>query len=717
MKKLLFLAVLTLYLGPWTLTSFAQYTKLLDFAGTSNGGAPNASLISDGTFLYGMTTTGGTSDLGTIFKIKLDGTGYAKLLDFTGAANGRSPGGSLFSDGTFLYGVTSGGGANNRGTIFKIMPDGTGYVELSNFSGAANGSIAVGTLTSVGAFLYGMTYQGGTNNRGTIFKIMPDGTGYAKLLDFTGAANGELPQGSLISDGTFLYGMTTEGGTNDLGTIFKIMPDGTGYVKLLDFASAANGNLPYGSLISDGIFLYGMASGGGTNSIGTIFKIMPDGSGFTKLLDFAGAVNGSSPYGSLISDGSFLYGMTNQGGLNSEGTVFKYSIASPVPTITSFTPASGPIGTTVTITGTNFSATPANNIVYFGATKATVTAATTTQLTVTVPVGATYKPISVQVAGLAAYSQSQFLVTFGGGGTINTCAFNPAVNFPLGATPYDVLLGDLDGDGKSDMIAANFNSRTVSVYRNISSTGAITLGSFATKVDFITNSATANPNGLALGDIDGDGKLDLVVANYIDLSGIATVSIFKNISSPGSFTSGSFAARVDFPCVGAFKPTIQDLDGDGKPEIAVTNYFNGGISVFRNTSTLGVINASSLSPKVDFTTGIYAYAITIHDIDSDGKPDLIATNINSNTISVLRNTSTQGAINPTSFATSVNFSTIVTPYNFAVGDLDNDQKPDLVVSNGNAGSDLSVFKNISVPGTINASSFATRVDFATGAGP
>lgn len=183
--------------------SFAQYTSVLDFAGVSNGNAPRGPLISDGTFLYGTTYLGGTSNLGTIFKIKPDGTGFVNLLNFNGAANGNYPFGSLISDGTFLYGMTSNGGTNDLGTIFKIKKDGTGYITLLNFNGA-NGRTPYGSLISDGTFLYGMTFEGGANGLGTIFKIMPNGTGYAKLLDFTGMANGSYPYGSLIYDGTLL---------------------------------------------------------------------------------------------------------------------------------------------------------------------------------------------------------------------------------------------------------------------------------------------------------------------------------------------------------------------------------------------------------------------------------------------------------------------------------------------------------------------------------
>ncbi len=323
MKKTYFICVL-LIAGLIGKPSYAQFTKLLDFAGTTNGSAPYGSLISDGTFLYGMTYGGGTSGDGTIFKIMPDGSNYVKLLDFSGSANGSSPRGSFISDGTFLYGMTSTGGIWGAGTIFKIKPDGTGYIKLFDFGGGAtNGSSPYGDLISDGTFLYGMTKSGGTNGYGIIFKIKPDGTSYTKLLDFTNIPDGKSPNGSLIFDGTFLYGMTRYGGINGDGIIFKIMPDGTGYVKLLDFAGSTNGSGPIGSLISDGTFLYGTTATGGTNSDGVIFKIKPDGSNYVKLLDFATFGSGSSPNCSLIFDGTFLYGMTPSGGTNVNGTIFK----------------------------------------------------------------------------------------------------------------------------------------------------------------------------------------------------------------------------------------------------------------------------------------------------------------------------------------------------------------------------------------------------------
>jgi uncharacterized repeat protein (TIGR03803 family) len=308
--------------------SIAQYTNIYSFAGSAaSGSSPHNDLIYDGTFFYGMTAEGGANNLGTIFKIKADGTGYAKLLDFGGSSNGSHPWGALIYDGTYLYGMTQQGGINGVGTVFKILPDGTTYIKLYDFARTSiSGGYPEGSLYSDGTFLYGTTYLGGVSDGGTLFKIKPDGTSYTKLYDFLGnSASGSNPQVTLISDGTFLYGMTEEGGVNSKGTIFKIMPDGTNYFKLYDFANNnISGSQPLGSLIFDGTFLYGMTYSGGLDSLGTIFKIKPNGTNYTKLFDFTGTTsNGKYPFGSLISIGNILYGMTNSGGSNNLGTIFK----------------------------------------------------------------------------------------------------------------------------------------------------------------------------------------------------------------------------------------------------------------------------------------------------------------------------------------------------------------------------------------------------------
>jgi gliding motility-associated-like protein len=296
--------------------SFAQYTRLHEFSGVADAQYPTGDLFSDGNFLYGMSYHGGINGMGAIFKVKLDGTGIVKLLDFAGASNGGRPFGSLTSDGTFLYGMTGIGGINSMGVIFKIKTDGSAYTKLLDFSGTANGGNPNGSLIYDGTFLYGMTYGGGANGTGLVFKIKTDGSGFTKLLDFTGL-NGSNPYGSLNTDGTFLYGMTFKGGAYGKGLIFKIKPDGTGYSKVHDFSGIYGAG--QGSLISDGDFLYGM--GGGIYGWGNIFKVKKDGSAYASLFDFDD-INGGSPQGSLIYVCPFLYGMTMRGNAN-YGVAFK----------------------------------------------------------------------------------------------------------------------------------------------------------------------------------------------------------------------------------------------------------------------------------------------------------------------------------------------------------------------------------------------------------
>lgn len=360
------------------------------------------------------------------------------------------------------------------------------------------------------------------------------------------------------------------------------------------------------------------------------------------------------------------------------------------PAITSFTPTSGPVGTTVTITGTNFSTNPADNIVYFGATKATVTTASATSLTVTVPGGATYEPITVTTNNLTGYSAAPFIVTFTGGGSFGAQAF-----YETGDYPRFVSTGDLDGDGKADMVIANQWAGTISVFRNTGNAGLI---SFANKVDYGTG---GDPFCISIDDLDGDGKRDLSIVNYSS----NTISIFRNTSIPGSI---SFGAKSDYT-TGTYPRSISvaDIDGDGRPDLAVANSESNTVSIFRNTSSLGAI---AFAAKNDYSTGTYAISVAAGDLDADSKPDLIVANYFSNTISVFRNTGTPGNI---SFAAKTGHATGLQPYSVAVGDFDGDNSPDVAVLNVND-YDVSILRNTTVGGSI---SFAARVDFTTGIEP
>ena len=386
------------------------------------------------------------------------------------------------------------------------------------------------------------------------------------------------------------------------------------------------------------------------------------------------------------------------------------TLSAQIPTITLFTPTSGPIGTSLTINGTNFSTTAAENIVWFGAVQATVTAATATELTVTVPTGATYQPITVTVNGLTAYSSSPFIVTLPGLRFIDATAFTPKVDFTTGTDPQGVAFGDIDGDGKPDIVVTNLGSDFVSVYRNTSIVGSVTAGSFEAKVDFTIG---GNSPFIALGDIDGDGRPDMVVACRTG----NVVSVFRNTSTSGSITAASFESKVDFATGdGPDGVAIGDIDGDGKPDLAVTNYNSNTVSVFRNTGSPGSITAASFAPKEDLITGLQPYFAALGDLDSDGKPDLVVSNYNSQSISVYRNRSTSGSITSGSFDPRVDLITGSRPYGLAIGDIDGDNKPDIsAVSTDNAV--VSVFRNMSISGSITSNSFASKVDFATGMAP
>lgn len=281
--------------------------------------------------------------------------------------------------------------------------------------------------------------------------------------------------------------------------------------------------------------------------------------------------------------------------------------------------------------------------------------------------------------------------------TSTICAINfaPQITFPTGIRPSSVIAGDIDGDGKTDLAVANIISNTVSVLRNTSSAGVI---NFAPQVTFPT---VSNPTSGVVSDLDGDGKLDLAIVNIGDNS----VSVLRNASSIGTI---SFAPQIPFS-VGSSPRSVAagDVDGDGKIDLAIANFNSNTVSVLRNISSVGVI---SFAPQVTFPTSSGPIAVSIGELNNDGKLDLVATNFNSNTVSALRNTSSIGAI---SFAPQNTFPTATSPNSVAIGDLDKDGKFDLAITN-QTNATVSAFRNIS---TVNSISFATKVDFPAGLNP
>ncbi|MCX6290696.1 MAG: FG-GAP-like repeat-containing protein, partial [Bacteroidetes bacterium] len=373
-----------------------------------------------------------------------------------------------------------------------------------------------------------------------------------------------------------------------------------------------------------------------------------------------------------------------------------WSLSTYAQTITSFSPLSGPVGTAVTITGTGFNVTPSNNIVFFGATRATVSAASTTSLTVIVPSSASFLYITVTnlSTNLTAYSAKPFNVT-------TTCngasSFATAIGYQGGS--HNVEICDMDGDGKADLIIPDYFNNTFTVTRNTSIPGSI---SFAPKVIFPW-AAGGQPNEVSIGDFDGDGKPDVAVGGN---GGGAFVSVYRNTSTVGSI---SFAARQDFTASSGQGNgnRIIDIDGDGKPDLLSVHWSGNCLWVLRNTSTgPGII---SFAPGVSFATTTQPHKIDVGDLDGDGKPDVVITAFTSNTMSVFRNTSTAGTI---SFASRQDFAPGTVPYFVHIGDLDGDGKSDIALVNRDVAT-LAIYQNKSTPGII---SLAARQDFATPTG-
>ena len=309
-------------------TAQAAATLRHEFAGAPGDGSYPLyeSLVLSGATLYGMTTQGGSSDRGIVYKMQTDGTGFTILHSFTGGAgDGSLPYGGLLLSGDTLYGMTNQGGFSDRGTLFSIATDGTGFTLLHTFGGKFDGTYPYGGLILDGAVLYGMTSGGGERDGGTIFKYDTGSSTLSILHSFGASGDGKAPLGELLLSGGVLYGMTPQGGASDIGTIFKINPDGTNYTLLREFSGQpADGDSPMNSLILDGSTLYGMTSLGGANNKGTIFKINTAGGDFSLLRSFAGNPgDGSNPYGKLAQGGAVLYGVTASGGSSDLGTIFK----------------------------------------------------------------------------------------------------------------------------------------------------------------------------------------------------------------------------------------------------------------------------------------------------------------------------------------------------------------------------------------------------------
>ncbi|MFI5148133.1 MAG: choice-of-anchor tandem repeat GloVer-containing protein [Bacteroidia bacterium] len=305
------------------------YTRKFEFIGTTTGANPVGSLIQAGNGkLYGMTSSGGTGNIGVLFSFDPVSSAFVKLIDFYGA-NGSMPTGSLMQASTGkLYGLTSAGGGNGKGILFSYDPVTTTFMDKFDFSGTADGAGPQGSLIqAMNGKLYGLTTYGGIKNAGALFQFDTLSGALSKLADFDTIPTGCNPTGSLveISHGK-LFGTASYGGVNTNGTIFSYVISTGIFSKVADFNVATLGGTPNGSMVlaPNGKF-YGLTFAGGTNGIGTLFQLDTTTLTLVNKVNLSGSANGSNPKGSpiLATDGK-LYGMDYNGGLNNSGVLFQY---------------------------------------------------------------------------------------------------------------------------------------------------------------------------------------------------------------------------------------------------------------------------------------------------------------------------------------------------------------------------------------------------------
>jgi uncharacterized repeat protein (TIGR03803 family) len=312
----------------------ASFTVLHNFNPVSKDGSQStARLMLAGNTLFGTTKSGGSNNFGTIFRVNTDGLAYQSLYHFGSVPfDGQFPyaGLALGNDGN-LFGGTIGGGTNNRGTVYKIRPDGGGYQVLRQFgpSFGTNGAYLYGGLV-VGSnnVLFGTTFSGGTSGFGNIFRLNPDGSGYQIIHQF-GAGDGNGSYAGLVrgKDGS-LFGSTSLGGANNQGTVFKIREDGTGYAVLASVGSgASDGRQIYQALaIGKDDALYGVTSSGGANNSGTLFRLEQDGTGYRTLFSFR--TNEFASADLLATQAGEFFGALQIISGSETGTLFRFVIPS-----------------------------------------------------------------------------------------------------------------------------------------------------------------------------------------------------------------------------------------------------------------------------------------------------------------------------------------------------------------------------------------------------
>ena len=321
---------------------------------------------------------------------------------------------------------------------------------------------------------------------------------------------------------------------------------------------------------------------------------------------------------------------------------------------------------------------------------------------------------SIPDLAVGNFGDNNVAILLGSGGG----AFQPAVTYGVGGSPQSVAVRDLNGDGKLDLAVANLGSSIVSVLlgngdgtfqpaNNLSGIfggssvavgdfnkdgnpdlAVVTIigvavylgkgdGTFGAPVSYGTENGTrTGPGILAVGDVNGDGNADLVIAN--DSSNFISVLLGNG--------DGTFKANVDYPSGGLAKSVaLGDLNGDGALDMVIANF--GPPTGAGGTVSVSLANGDgTFKAPVSYPVGKNAQFAAVNDVNGDGKPDVIAVNFLPWTVQVLLGAGDGTLQSPFAFGVQNG------PYFAAVGDLDGDGMPDLVVPNF-ASSDVSVLLN------------------------
>ncbi|MBS1544288.1 MAG: VCBS repeat-containing protein [Bacteroidetes bacterium] len=392
------------------------------------------------------------------------------------------------------------------------------------------------------------------------------------------------------------------------------------------------------------------------------------------------------------------------------------------PLIQSISPVFGTTKAQVTITGSGFSSTPSQLLVLFDNVQGSIVSSSSFSILVNVPPQAHLGNVEVinLTNGLSGKSNLKFMESFGGSAFAGTNV-SAATTFSQTKQVTDICTCDFDLDGKPDLATTKSGTNVLSddalatdliVLKNQSTPGALSFTSYD-KNNLPALNMSANTFNINCGDLDGDGKPDLVATRAGGTRNV--VFVLKNTNSVvGTPSFGSLQSLFIDVGQSASRVSIRDLNQDGKPELIVSNYFDDLASpdnilyVFVNQSTAGSIVFNSTPLKFTVTGANTSYGLDVQDLDADGKPDIVVNQFAGSDVFILRNTSS-GTV---SFAASVKISAVGQYINVGTADLNKDGLLDLMLtSNDNHGD---VFINQSTPGNM---SFKTPIALATSGSP